>query len=140
VTGGGLFGQGWGRGRLTRLRRLPESYADFIFAVIAEEWGLARTAALVGFFMLLLVLIAQVAWSSNDAFGRLLAGGILATFGFQMLLHMAVSVRLAPITGVTLPLVSYGGSSLVSTLAGLGLVASIQMRREHEFVGTLPTR
>jgi len=133
VTGGGLRGQGWGRGMLNRLRRIPERHTDFIFPVVAEEWGFARTAAVVVFYLLLIALLGWIAWQTPDPFGRMIVAGVMSVFGFQSLLHMAISLRLAPITGLTLPLMSYGGSSLVSTLGGFGLVASVAMRRGAPF-------
>jgi len=135
VSSGGLAGQGWGQGVLTRLGRIPEQYADFIFAVIAEEWGFVRTAPMVCLYLVLVVLLAGIARATADPFGRLLVGGVLAVFALQSFLHIAISLRLAPITGLTLPLVSYGGSSLVSTFAGFGLVASVRMHRTVEFAG-----
>ena len=129
ISGGGLLGQGWGRGRSNLLRRVPESHTDFIFPIIAEEWGLARTGALIAVYLLIALVLGQIAWQSRDKFGALVAGGVLTVFAFQSLLHIAISLRLAPITGLTLPLVSYGGSSLVSTLGGLGLAASVGARR-----------
>lgn len=129
ITGGGLTGQGWGSGLLNQLERIPERHTDFIFPVVAEEWGFVRTVPVMVFYLLVMLLIAREAWSTPDRFGRLVAGGVLMVFGVQTLLHMAISLRLAPITGLTLPLMSYGGSSLVSTFAGFGLVASVAMRK-----------
>jgi len=133
VVGGGLAGQGWGKGVLNRLRRVPERHTDFIFPVIAEEWGFFRTAAVVAFYLLVITLLGWITWQTPDPFGRMLAGGVMTVFAVQSLLHMAISLRLAPITGLTLPLMSYGGSSLVSTFGGFGLVASVAMRRAAPF-------
>jgi rod shape determining protein RodA len=138
VSAGGLTGQGWGQGVLTHLGRIPEQYADFIFPVIAEEWGFMRTAPLVCLYLLIAVLLARAARATWDPFGRLLIGGVLTIFVVQSLLHIAISLRLAPITGLTLPFVSYGGSSLVSTFAGFGLVASVRVHRSVEFVSDSP--
>jgi len=128
VTGGGPGGQGWGQGQLNRMRRVPERHTDFIFPVIAEEWGFVRTSAVILLYLMMFVLMARIVASTDDPFGRLLAGGVLTIFAFQSMLHVAIALRLAPITGLTLPLISYGGSSLVSTLGGLGLMASVAMR------------
>jgi rod shape determining protein RodA len=133
ISAGGWKGQGWGQGVLTRLGRIPEQYADFIFPVIAEEWGFVRTAPLIGVYVLMTALMAHLAAVTREPFGRLLIGGVLTLFAVQAFLHVAVSLRLAPITGLTLPLVSYGGSSLVSTYAGFGLVASVRLRRSVVF-------
>jgi rod shape determining protein RodA len=125
IRSGGMNGQGWGRGVLNRLGRVPERYADFIFPVIAEEWGFWRTALLMAGYWLFACFVALVALTARHPMGRLLASGVLTLFVVQSLLHMAISLRLAPITGLTLPLVSYGGSSLMSTFGGLGLVSSV---------------
>jgi rod shape determining protein RodA len=130
VAGGGWTGQGWGEGVLNRMRRIPERHTDFIFPVIAEEWGFVRSTAFIAFYLLLLGLIARIAWDTHGQFGRLLVGGILTLLAVQGLLHLAISLRLAPITGLTLPFISYGGSSLVVSMAGLGLVAGVRIRSE----------
>jgi rod shape determining protein RodA len=135
IRSGGLRGQGWGRGVLNRLGRVPERYADFIFPVIAEEWGFWRTALLMAGYWVFACMIALVALNARDPMGRLLASGVLTLFVIQSLLHMAISLRLAPITGLTLPLVSYGGSSLMSTFAGLGLVASVATHPAEDLFG-----
>jgi rod shape determining protein RodA len=138
VTGGGATGQGWGQGRLNRLRRIPERHTDFIFPVIAEEWGFFRTSGMVALYILIMVFLARIASRTHDRFGRMVSVGVLSVFAFQSLLHMAISLRLAPITGLTLPLVSYGGSSLVSTFGGLGLISSVAARRPGRFALTEP--
>ena len=117
---------------LNRLGRVPERHTDFIFPVIAEEWGLIRAAALVGLYLLIGTALAALAAAERDPFGRLIIGGVMSLLLVQSLLHMAIALRLAPITGLTLPLVSYGGSSLVSTFGGLGLVASVRMHVNRE--------
>ena len=140
IAGGGIGGQGWGEGLLNRLRRVPERHTDFIFPVIAEEWGFARTSVVMVFYLLVMVQLARIALETPDPFAGLLVGGVLTVFGFQALLHMAISLRLAPITGLTLPLVSYGGSSLVCTFGGLGIVASVAMRPTASYARVRPAR
>jgi rod shape determining protein RodA len=127
IRAGGLDGEGWGRGVLNRRGLLSERHTDFIFVVIAEEWGFWRTAALVLVYLVLIGVMLLLTGLARQRFGRLLAGGVTAMIASQALINMAIAVRLAPITGLTLPLVSYGGSSLVTTWAGLGLVASVHM-------------
>jgi len=139
ISAGGLKGQGWGQGVLNRLGRVPERHTDFIFPVVAEEWGFVRTAPLILLYLLVVFVLAQLARTTREPFGRLLIGGVLIVFAVQSLLHMAISLRLAPITGLTLPLISYGGSSLVSTYAGLGLAASVRMHRSIVFAGDEPS-
>ena len=118
---------------LTRLGRIPEQYADFIFPVVAEEWGLAGAAPLLLVFLLMAAAMAHVAYTTREPFGRLLTAGVMTLFALQSFLHVAISLRLAPITGLTLPFVSYGGSSLVSTFAGFGLVAGVRLHRSDLF-------
>jgi len=135
ISAGGMKGQGWGRGVLNRLGRVPERHTDFIFPVIAEEWGFARTAPVVVIYVILVASMVWVMWRTEDPFGALVVGGVLSVFAVQALLHVAISLRLAPITGLTLPLVSYGGSSLLTTYAAFGLVASVAMHRRRLFRG-----
>ncbi len=133
ICAGGAAGQGWGRGVLNRLGRVPERHTDFIFPVVAEEWGFVRTAPLMVLYLLVIGYLALLAVRTEEPLGRLLIGGVLCIFGVQSLLHMAISLRLAPITGLTLPLVSYGGSSLITNYAALGLVAGVRMHRSAMF-------
>lgn len=135
ISAGGMDGQGWGRGVLNRLGRVPERHTDFIFPVIAEEWGFARTAPIIVIYLVLAASMVWVMWRTEDPFGRLVVGGVLSVFAVQAFLHMAISLRLAPITGLTLPLISYGGSSLLTTYAAFGLVASVAMHRRPLFRG-----
>lgn len=139
ICAGGSDGQGWGRGVLNRLGRVPERHTDFIFPVLAEEWGFAGTAPVVLAYLLVVVLLGRCALSTEEPFGRLLVGGVLCVFASQALLHMAISLRLAPITGLTLPLASYGGSSLVTSYAGFGLAASVRLHPSVVFAEEKPT-
>jgi rod shape determining protein RodA len=128
IRAGGMHGEGWGRGVLNQRGLLSERHTDFIFVVIAEEWGFYRTAGVVLLYLTLIAVLALLTMLTRDRFGRLLAAGVTAMLAFQGLVNMAIAVRLAPITGLTLPFISYGGSSLVSAYAALGLVASVFMR------------
>jgi rod shape determining protein RodA len=136
ISAGGAMGQGWGRGILNRLGRVPERHTDFIFPVVAEEWGFARTSVLVLLYLGLVLRLGAVAATAQDPFGRLVAAGVLISFATQSFVHMAISLRLAPVTGLTLPLVSYGGSSLVTTFAAFGIVTSVQVHQHMEFSAT----
>jgi rod shape determining protein RodA len=129
IRAGGAHGEGWGRGVLNRRKMLSERHTDFIFAVIAEEWGWWRTSGLILLYLLVIASLARVTLRTRDPLGRLLAAGILSMFGVQAMMNMSIAVHLAPITGLTLPLVSYGGSSLVSVWASFGVVASVGLRR-----------
>jgi len=123
VGSGGLLGQGLTNGK-QKLGYLPEAHTDFIFAVVGEELGLAGTAALLLAFVVILVRGLQLA-RIQDEFGRYLAIGVTTLIVVQALMNMSVVLGLAPTKGITLPMISYGGSSLVSTLMSLGLMMSV---------------
>lgn len=131
ITAGGMDGSGWGKGALNK--RIPERHTDFIFPVIAEEWGFVRTTAFILLYLTMLTCICLVAMRARDPFGRLLVTGIFILLSTQACLHIAISLRLAPITGLTLPLISYGGSSLVATLTALGLVINVATNKPFVF-------
>ena len=121
---GGLSGVGIGEGR-QKFGFLPEAHNDFIFAMIGEEWGFLGVLLLVGLYVSLVLVGFRIAGRAPDHFGELLAVGCASLIGVQALLHMAVALALAPPTGLTLPLVSYGRSNLLITLAALGMLISV---------------
>ena len=129
IGSGGLTGKGWGQGTQNRLNFLPEAPTDFIFAVIGEERGFVGLAMLLGLYMVIVIRSLGIAQRTKEPFGRLLVVGIISVFSAQVLVNAGMTVGLVPITGMTLPLASYGGSSLVTTFAGLAFVASVGMRR-----------
>ena len=129
IGSGGLTGKGWGQGTQNRLNFLPEAPTDFIFAVIGEERGFVGLAMLLGLYMVIVIRSLGIAQRTKEPFGRLLVVGIISVFSTQVLVNAGMTVGLVPITGMTLPLASYGGSSLVTTFAGLAFVASVGMRR-----------
>ena len=131
VGSGGLTGKGYMMGTQNILGFLPRTVAptDFIFSVIAEEMGFVGSAVLLLLFAVLLVGCIRAALASRDKFGRLLAVGVAALLFFHVFVNMAMTVGLVPITGLPLPLVSYGGSFMICTMAGLGLVQSVYARR-----------
>ena len=121
---GGMFGVGFGKSR-QKYAYLPEANTDSIFAIIAEEVGFIGTAFLVLGFMYLILRAFQLARRAPDKFGQLLGSGIAAWLAFQVLINLASMVALIPLTGVPLPFISYGGSSLVSLFMGLGILLNI---------------
>lgn len=129
VGSGGLFGKGWLSGTQSQLRFLPESHTDFIFATFAEEWGFLGCAALLLLYYLLISKGISIARRSADNFGRLLASGISAMLGIQVFINIAMNLGLAPVVGLPLPLMSYGGSSMFLTFISLGILANIDKRR-----------
>lgn len=128
VGSGGIFGKGLGRGSQSQLNFLPEKHTDFIFAAIAEELGLLGSFFVIFLFGVLLYRIKKSARLARDNFGYLLAIGIMVMFFLQILINIGMNIGLNPVAGVPLPLLSYGGSSIVAVLAGLGIVQSVYMR------------
>ena len=128
VASGGLFGKGWLGGSQSQLHFLPESHTDFIFATLAEEWGFMGSAILLLLYYLLIRYTLIVAQRAPDYFGRLLAGGIALTLSIQVFINIAMTIGLAPVVGLPLPLLSYGGSSLLVTLLSLGILINIEKR------------
>ena len=124
IGSGGWTGVGLGGSR-AKWDYLPNAHSDFIFAVIAEELGLVGALLVLIAFAVLLVAGVRIALRAPDAFGRLLASGIVAWLGLQTIINLGAVTGLLPITGVPLPLVSYGGTALVVTLVGIGVLASI---------------
>ena len=121
---GGLFGVGLGEGR-QKLFFLPEAHADFVLALVGEELGFLGTGLLIGLFAILIVKGFKIAGRAPDAFGRHLAAGVTLLVGIQVLINMSVVSGLLPTKGLTLPFVSYGGSSLIVSLVAIGILLSI---------------
>jgi rod shape determining protein RodA len=129
VGSGGLLGKGWRQGTQTGLFFLPEQHTDFIFSVWAEEHGFVMSLALLTLYALILLLSLGVAYNSRDRFGAFVAVGVAAMIFWQVFENIGMVSGLFPVTGITLPLMSYGGSSLVSVMISLGLLVNISMRR-----------
>lgn len=124
---GGFFGLGLGASR-QKWSYVPNAHTDFIYAIIGEELGLAGTLGVLLLFVFLVYLGVRIARSAPDRFGLLLAGGITGTIGIQALVNMGATSGLLPITGVPLPLISYGSSSLILTMASIGVLLSVAKR------------
>ena len=129
IGSGGLFGTGYMEGTQTQLRFLPTQHTDFAFSVIAEEWGFVGSSVVLALYATLLFWGLVVARSSKDEFGALLAIGVVGCLFWPAALNVAMVLGLAPVIGVPLPLFSYGGSALVTTLALTGLLMNVSMRR-----------
>jgi cell division protein FtsW len=125
---GRIMGLGFGQGR-AKLAHVPYAYSDFIFSSIGEEWGLIGVLVVVGLFAVFGWIGYRIAKTAPDLFGQLLATGLTTAICLTAGLHMAVTLRLMPTTGLTLPFVSHGGSSLLMTLAATGILASIGRMR-----------
>ncbi|HKL78362.1 MAG TPA: rod shape-determining protein RodA [Gammaproteobacteria bacterium] len=129
IGSGGLTGKGWLNGTQAQLDFLPERHTDFIFAVMSEEFGLLGGAVLLGLYLALTYRGLVIAFRSREMYNRLVAAGLSTVFFFYVVINIGMTTGLLPVVGVPLPLVSYGGSSLVALLTGLGLVMGISMRR-----------
>jgi len=128
IGNGGLFGQGLFGGSQTRSGFVPEQHTDFVFTVAGEELGLLGAGVLIALFAVLLWRALLIATRADDMFGRLAAAGIACWFGFQTFQNIGMCLGIMPVTGVPLPLVSYGGSSMFASLIGVGLLLNIQRR------------
>ena len=125
IGSGGVYGKGFGEGDQSRLDFIPESNTDFIFAVIAEEFGFAGALVLIGLYALLLARGLLIAVNARNMFARLLAGGIVLIVFFNVYVNMAMVVGLLPVIGLPLPLISRGGTAIVALFVGFGLLMSI---------------
>jgi cell division protein FtsW len=136
---GGIFGHGLGMSR-QKFFYLPAAHTDFIFAIIGEELGLIGTLAVILAFSILAYLGIRIAFRAPTFFGRLLASGITATIVAQALINMGAVTGILPITGVPLPLISFGGSSLIFTLAGMGILLNISSQEKKKVDGVVDAR
>ncbi|MGA2448788.1 MAG: rod shape-determining protein RodA [Polyangiaceae bacterium] len=136
IGNGGILGQGFMKGSQNQFLFLHEQHSDFPFPVFAEEWGFVGSAALVLLYAFLVLWCLRVASSAKDRFGSVLAVGVASMIFWPALFNLGMATGLLPVVGVTLPLFSYGGSSLMSELLGLGLVMNVSVRR----FSTAPSR
>lgn len=135
-THGGWFGQGPGEGTVKRI--LPDSHTDFVFAVAAEEFGIILCLALLALFAFVVIRSLSRAYASEDLFARFAAAGLAIMFGIQAAINMAVNLHLMPAKGMTLPFISYGGSSMISLAYGVGMLLALTRQRprvEMESIG-----
>ncbi|MFT4748693.1 MAG: rod shape determining protein RodA [Pseudohongiellaceae bacterium] len=126
IGSGGVYGKGYGYGAQSHLDFIPESNTDFILAVLAEEFGLLGILFLITLYFFVLLRGCYIAYSANDMFSRLLAGSITLTFFFYVFVNMAMVSGILPVVGLPLPLMSRGGTSVVTLFVGFGLLMSIQ--------------
>ncbi|MEZ4527766.1 MAG: rod shape-determining protein RodA [Desulfobacterales bacterium] len=129
IGSGMLTGKGWRRGTQNILSFLPEQHTDFIFAVLAEEWGFAGGIFLILLFLVLVIWGLNIAYQCRNPFGTILAVGATSIIFWQAVINLAMVMGLLPVVGVPLPLVSYGGSSVMTIMICTGLLMSISMRR-----------
>ncbi len=129
VGSGGRWGKGFTHGTQSQLRFIPEHHTDFAFSVLAEEWGFVGSMVVLGLFGLLLFWSLSVSYYARDRFARLVSFGIMTVIFWQMLINIGMVTGLLPVVGIPLPFISYGGSSVVVILVGLGLIMNVSMRR-----------
>jgi len=129
VGSGTIWGKGWLKGTQSQLHFLPEQHTDFVFSVWAEEWGFVGAFLLLFLFLLLISRGLKIANTSKDRAGAVLAIGISAMLFWQIFINVGMVVGIVPVVGVPLPLFSYGGTSVISTLMGIGILMNISMRR-----------
>ncbi len=129
VGSGGVTGKGFMQGTQGQLRFLPVAHNDFIFSVLAEEQGFAGVVVALALYLFVIMRSLDAARLSKDRVGTFLVLGVLSCFTFQVVYNITMSAGLAPVKGLTLPLMSYGGSSMIATLAGFGLILGVKMRR-----------
>ncbi len=130
IGSGGVFGKGWMNGSQAQLEFLPERSTDFIFAVIGEEFGLLGLLVLLVLYVFVVARAVYLATQTQDTFARLLAGSLALTFFVYVFINAGMVTGLLPVVGVPLPLVSYGGSSVVTLLAGFGILMALYSRRK----------
>ena len=131
VGSGRLTGKGWLNATQSHFDFLPEHWTDFPFSHWAEEWGFAGSVLLLGVFMFLIFWVINIALNTRDVFGQAICVGVAAMFFWHIVINILMVLGLAPVVGITLPLISYGGSSVVTLFIGLGVVSSISLRRRR---------
>jgi rod shape determining protein RodA len=129
VGSGGLLGKGYLHGTQTNLDYVPEQHTDFIFTVAGEEFGFVGAMAVLALYALLLWRAIRIAWLAKDPFGTYIAAGIASMFAIQMFVNVGMVIGIMPITGIPLPFLSYGGTSILVSFAAIGLLENIHMRR-----------
>jgi len=129
IGSGGLFGQGWGNGVYVDSGLIPDRHNDFVFAVIAHQWGFGGSLVVLLCYAVVAVAGVRIASACVEPFGRLLAVGIVALLSMQVVINIGMAVGLLPVTGMTLPFVSYGGSSLLTNFAAAALLVSVAQHR-----------
>ena len=129
IGSGQLLGKGLYGGTQTQFKFLPEGHTDFVFAVFAEEWGFIGSIVLLSLYILLFLMGLEIALKAKDIVGTLLAVGVVTMIAFGVVVNIAMTSGLAPVVGIPLPLMSYGGSAMVVNLTALGLLLNVKRRR-----------
>lgn len=135
IGSGGLFGKGWMQGTQSQLEFLPEPHTDFIFAVLSEEYGMVGFLILLGLYLFVISRGLIISVQAENAFGRILAGSLTLIFFVYIFVNIGMVSGILPVVGVPLPLISYGGTSFVTLMAGFGIIMSIHTHKQHFFKG-----
>lgn len=130
IGSGGWWGVGLHQGSQVQLNFLPEAHTDFIFSVVGEELGFVRTVGIIALYFLVLYRMIRIAGQAKDMFGALLVGGVTSMFAFHILVNVGMTTGIMPVTGIPLPLFSYGGSAMLANMLALGLVLNVNLRRQ----------
>jgi len=129
IGSGMITGKGYLQGTQNGLSFLPEEHTDFIFSILAEEWGFVGSALLIFLFIVLILWGISIAHSCRDPFGTILAIGVTSLFFWQIIINIGMTMGLMPVVGVPLPFISYGGSSTITVAICVGLLMNVSMRR-----------
>jgi rod shape determining protein RodA len=132
IGSGGLLGRGYGLGSQSQLNFLPEKQTDFIFSSLAEQFGFVGCASIILLYAAVIFMALRTAYIAHSHFGRLAAAGITVTFTAYVLINGAMVMGLAPVVGVPMPLLSYGGTVMLTVMVGFGLVQSVRVHRYSE--------
>jgi len=130
IGSGGVYGKGWLKGTQSHLEFLPERSTDFVFAILGEEFGLLGILAILAIYLFIIARGFYIATQAQDTYGRLLSGGLILIFFLYLFVNTGMVTGLLPVVGIPLPLVSYGGTSLVTIMAGFGILMSIHTHRK----------
>ncbi|MDR3541786.1 MAG: rod shape-determining protein RodA [Desulfosporosinus sp.] len=131
IGSGGLWGKGYRMGTQGQLNFLPEHHTDFIFSVVGEEFGFIGTITLLFLFLIFILRSVSIALKARDTYGMLIATGVVSMFTFHVLINVGMTSGIMPVTGIPLPLISYGGSAMWSNMAAVGLLLSVNLRRQR---------
>lgn len=131
IGSGGLWGKGYLMGTQGQLNFLPEHHTDFIFSVVGEEFGFIGTTTLLFLFLIFLLRSLTIALKARDTYGMLIATGVVSMFAFHILVNVGMTSGIMPVTGIPLPLISAGGSAMLSNMASVGLLLSVNLRRQR---------
>lgn len=131
IGSGGFWGKGYRQGTQSQLNFLPEHHTDFIFSVVGEEFGFIGTITLLFFFLVFLFRAINIAMRAKDVYGTLIASGIVSMFVFHILVNVGMTSGIMPVTGIPLPIISYGGSAMWTNLMAIGILLSINIRRQR---------